>query len=271
MRHSSPFGPTLSPRRVGALLSILLFLFAITWWSLSPSTGSSASIPIVSLLNLAQADLARIQESYIQQPDGLNKDRQELGFDLRGDLDELGLDGYSTHIRRSLKLNFGWDSKPFNYLSLNLSPGQPQAIPKEIYTSHFSDEFPTQLAGWLKLNPEHHMSFLDDAALDAWVHTNFAGTRMADVWNGINAFLQRTREGEQRIRQTRKFGAIKADLFRLVACLVVSWVFLFHLELGVQGDVLTPCYEPDFSQIPRHHGPRRYMDGRRCCTCLTSS
>lgn len=238
-------------RRLLPLLLLPLALYFLLNRVDNASSSSTGAIPVEAIIRIAEADLLRSQRAYIDDPDGLKRDRKDLGFKLEGSATELGLEGYGKRLEKALQQEFGWDGRPesttaaytlpytanisessaeptsppnflstLNHLSLDISPSlspytqATRQLPKHIYTTHHKPEFPSQFAGWKSVNPDYELSFLDDAALDRWIVDAFGGTAVEREWVRLGEYVDRAREGEARIKRKRMSGALRADLFR---------------------------------------------------------
>jgi hypothetical protein len=255
-----PFSIPVAYRR---LVPLLLLPFGF-WFLLNrvDNASCSSSIPVDALIRLADADLSRSQLAYINDLEGLDKDRSELGLKLEGGIEELGLAGYRRRIENALEHDFGWDGRiprsvsfippsadsfdpppieptsppnflsSLNHLSLSISPSisphtrAPRQLPKRIYTTHHKPDFPSQFSGWKSLNPDYELSFLNDTALDVWVADTFEGTAMAEEWIRLGEYVEQAREGEQKLKRRRMCGALRADLFRYVP-------YIYNLQSGL--------------------------------------
>lgn len=123
-----------------------------------------------------------------------------------------------------------WISTVLAHLALALDPTCPLMpetvpyaspyLPKQVYSTSHSSEFPEQFQGWARLNPDWEIRFLDDAALDAWVRTTFGSSGVREEWDRMGRDAKA--DGGKR---RKMLGAVRADLFRYLVVLQRGGVY----------------------------------------------
>lgn len=145
-------------------------------------------IKLSQLIALGESEIVDAQRRYVAAGD-LKKDYAELGLKL-GQPKDVGLETYRQSIQTSLGRYFEqpprWASTLRAHLSIVGSSAPLPVLAKEIYTTSYTLELPTQFKGWSEQNAEWKVRFLDDEALEDWVRTTFSDSDLQREWEALS-------------------------------------------------------------------------------------
>lgn len=145
-------------------------------------------IKLSQLIALGESEIVDAQRRYVAAGD-FKKDHAELGLKL-GQPKDVGLENYHQSIHKSLGRYFEqqprWASTLQAHLSIVGSSDPLPVLAKEIYTTSYTPELPTQFKGWSEQNAEWRVRFLDDEALEDWVRTTFSDSDLQREWEALS-------------------------------------------------------------------------------------